>query len=119
MLSVVFGSKEEALRAQSMLEQEGFDRDAIVVSIDMTEDPIAAEWPGQSFENQPTHEGAGLAKWIKSVFTTTSDNDTSDAQRMAEVQRGGAVLSLRATDAELARAEAVLQQHHPLSLQRR
>lgn len=49
----IFGSVSAAEDAKGMLLQAGVPENRIAVSASLTEDAIAAEAPGQSFENQP------------------------------------------------------------------
>lgn len=49
----IFGSVPAAEDAKAMLLQAGVPENRIAVSAALTEDAIAAEAPGQSFENQP------------------------------------------------------------------
>lgn len=49
----VFESVAAAEDARGVLLQEGVPESRIALSANLTEDAIAAETPGQSFENQP------------------------------------------------------------------
>lgn len=114
----VFDSLEHADAARVALLEAGFDESNVTASIDLTSDGIAAEAPGQAFENQETTHNAGLEAWIGSSFRTIVDNDSADARRMADIQRGGAVLTLAGDRKELARAVDLVRPFHPVALRR-
>jgi hypothetical protein len=68
----VFASHAAAEEASTALRQAGVPESRIALSAGLTDDAIAAEAPGQSFENQP---GQG---------------DEMNSARYAEAVRGGA-----------------------------
>ena len=118
MLTAVFGSTLEAAKAREALISAGLQGRDVTISADLTSDGIAAEAPGQAYENQHTDTGAGIVAWVKSSFTTVKDDDTTEAQRMADVQSGSAVLSFSGSGSDLDRASEVLEAHRPISLRR-
>lgn len=103
-LTAVFGDQQKAAQARDALISGGVDAGDITLSATMTDDPIAAEWPGQAYENQETRFGAGLIEAVKSGLSTLRNESTRDAERMAEIQRGSVVLSVTAADEGAARA---------------
>ncbi len=76
----VFRSSDAAHAARGALLDAGFDAADVTLSMDFTHDAVAAEAPGQAYENQQTKHHAGMEAWIGSFFTTIVDNDTADAQ---------------------------------------
>jgi hypothetical protein len=117
-LTAVFTSMREAAEARDALIGAGFQSADLTISADLTSDGIAAEAPGQAYENQHTQSGAGIVAWVKSSFSNVRDEDTSDAQRMADVQRGSAVLSFSGSESDLDRASEVLEAQRPVALRR-
>jgi hypothetical protein len=64
----VFHSVNAAEEAKSALLREGVPEARIALSAGLTDDPIAAEAPGQSFENQPGQPpGRDLARYGEAV----------------------------------------------------
>ena len=114
----VFGSREGADAAREVLLEAGFGASDVTVSIDFSRDAIAAEAPGQAFENQATTHNAGVDAWVGSSFRTIVDNDTAVAKRIADIQRGAAVLTLAGRTSELEHAVELVQPFHPLALRR-
>ena len=115
---VVFSSAEEAVAARRSLVDAGYADASIEVTADLTSDGVAAEAPGQAYENQQTVPGAGLLAWLRSSFTSITDDDTADAQRLADIQRGAAVLTIEAGESEFDRLRQVLTPHHPIAVRR-
>ena len=62
-LIAVFASEGEAMRAHSALLRSGIDPKDVAISADLTRDGIAAEAPGQAYENQ------GSAQDLWQLFT--------------------------------------------------
>ena len=114
----IFGSRADALGARAALVDAGFDPETLTVSPDLTADPMAAEAPGQAYANQRTTTGAGVGAWIKSGFRSGLDSDTADAERMADIQRGGAVLTIASGDADLQRIRTLIEPHRPVAVRR-
>lgn len=67
----IFGSPDAAERARGELLGAGVPEKRIVVSVCLSQDDIAAEAPGQSFENQPgqPESDAATARYGESVRT--------------------------------------------------
>ena len=90
----VFDSVSAAEDAKGVLLQAGVPENRIAVSVSLTEDAIAAEAPGQSFENQP---GQG--------------DEKKTAQYGEAVRGGGCVLSVFArSDEESQYVEQLMRQ---------
>ena len=53
LMVAVFGSVDAADQAKAHLLEAGVADDRIALSMDLTADGIAAEYPGQSYSNQP------------------------------------------------------------------
>ena len=107
-LIAVFAGESEAAAARQALIDSGVSLSDIAMSTNLTSDGIAAEAPGQAYENQVDVTGGGLARMVKSAFTTAKDSDTADAQRMADVQRGSVVLTVT-SPADVAAVTAILR----------
>jgi hypothetical protein len=58
----VFDTEESAGRARLRLLDAGIAEEDISTSVPTTADPIAAEYPGQSYENQPGQDSSTLAR---------------------------------------------------------
>jgi hypothetical protein len=79
----VFASAAAAEEARGALLQAGVPQSRIALSAGLTEDPIAAEVPGQSFENQPGQpseretarygEAVRTGACVVSVFTRSEE----------------------------------------------
>ena len=74
----VFGSMQAAEQVRRQLIEAGVAAGRITLSRATTEDPIAGEWMGQSFENQPG-QGTGAP----------AGDDSSDEARYSEEVRSG------------------------------
>lgn len=61
-LAAVYDSVGDAEAARERLLTEGIAPLNIALSRSQTEDPIAAEWPGQSYENQPGQPDDGSVR---------------------------------------------------------
>src|SRR6476620_7204528 len=88
----VFSSQAEAVNAHHGLVIGGVREDRIAISADLTSDGIAAEAPGQAYENQGPEPG--LRSLIESAFTSDVDTDTAQARLLADVERGSVVLTV-------------------------
>ena len=115
-LTAFFSSHDDAVAARDALLGRGFAAADVTVSTDLTSDPVAAEAPGQAYANQATQAGAGLAAWVKSSFTSMTDADTTDAERMADIQRAGATLSVMVEESEARTASALLEAHRAIAV---
>ena len=74
----VFGSMEAAEQIRRQLIEAGVSAGRITLSRPVTEDPLAGEWMGQSYENQPG-QGRGAP----------AERDTSDEAKYSEAVRAG------------------------------
>lgn len=117
-LIAIFGSQADALAARAALVEAGFDSESLTVSSELTADPVAAEAPGQAYANQQTRTGAGIGAWVKSGFRSGRDSDTTDAERMADIQRGGAVLTIAPGDADFQRVSSLIEAYRPVAVRR-
>ena len=91
----IFDSIGAARAAQAALVDAGVTKDRIVLSADLAEDAIAAEAPGQSYENQPGQ----------------SPGDSATAPYTEAVRGGGCVLSVKTrTQADGRRIEKLMRE---------
>jgi hypothetical protein len=74
----VFGTMAAAERIREQLIENGVSEGRITLSRPITEDPIAGEWMGQSYENQP-NQGSGRPR----------EHDTSGEAHYNEAVRSG------------------------------
>lgn len=99
----MFGSLEGGEQAREALLQAGVAHERMVLSANLTDDAIAAEVPGQAFENQ---DGAGSDQ----VRAAGGWTDTDRARYFTEVCSAACVLSVRvAGAADAGRVRALLQ----------
>lgn len=89
-LFAVFASEEEAMRARSALLENAVDPNDIAISIDLTRDGIAAEAPGQAYENQ----GGAQSLWQLFKHGVDVDPDKEEARVLADIERGTVVLTV-------------------------
>jgi hypothetical protein len=82
----VFGTLESAERVRRLLIADGVRPERITLSRPISEDPLAGEWLGQSYENQP---GQG------------SGGDASDEAKYNEAVRSGVCVLSVDIDADL------------------
>lgn len=101
----VFASVGAAERAKAALVDYGVQNSRIAISINLTEDAIAAEAPGQSYENQPSatadvaqsryNEAVRTGGCILSVHSASSD----ERKRIGDImRRTGARIALERPD---------------------
>jgi hypothetical protein len=104
LVSAVFDSPQRAEEAKRVLLDAGVPAQRIAVSAHLTADGIAAEAPGQAFENQPG-QGAGQG--------LLEENPERWAARFGEAARSGTcVLSVRAlSEEERLMTEALLRRN--------
>ena len=107
-LIAVFSGEAEAAAARQALIDSGVSLKDIAMSANLTNDGIAAEAPGQAYENQGT---------VKSAFRAAKDSDTADAHRMADVQRGSVVLTVT-SPAKVASVTAILKRFGAVAIRR-
>jgi hypothetical protein len=116
----VFASKAEAVKAQEGLVRDGFSEDRIAISVDLTSDGIAAEAPGQAYENQGAEIGAGLRRFIETGFRVAYDTDAAEARLLADVERGSVVLTVGPlSDHDVKIATAILKRYRPVAIRKR
>lgn len=90
-LMAVFDSVEDAERARAQLVAAGFASKDMQISASRMDDGLAAEWSGQSYENQPGQPDDGSLR----------ERASHDEARYNEAVRSGAcVLSVDVQDAQ-------------------
>lgn len=97
-LAAVFDSVPRAQQAQWQLSQIGVRSE---LSIDLTADGIAAEVPGQVYQNQPGQgaDDLGSAGLFELLSGRSADRQDAVARRAARIQSGGCLLTVDAADA--------------------
>ena len=100
----VFDSVAAAERARAELRERGVPAERIALSANLLEDGIAAEAPGQSYENQSYGASVGLdTDWarynsavrIGACLLSVSAGSRDDRRRLAELlRRQGARLAM-------------------------
>lgn len=91
----VFDTTDAARRAQLALVEAGIAENRITMSVDLTQDALAGEAPGQSYENQPGQ----------------SAHDSAAAPYSEAVRTGACVLSVEAeSQAEGKRIERLMRE---------
>ena len=86
-ITAIFDSIAAAQAAREALVREGLDGDGIALSACQTSDDVAAEAPGQSFENQPGQD----------------PRDSASARYGTAVRSGACTLTLDAAATEVRR----------------
>jgi hypothetical protein len=99
----VFSGEADAHAARDALVAAGIPRECVALSADYAADGIAAEAPGEAYENQTARAGEGIAA-AASTLGTTRSADTREAKRLADVERGGVVVTVGPVDAAQADA---------------
>lgn len=101
----VFASVGAAERAKAALMESGVESDRIAISAPLTEDAIAAEAPGQSYENQAyATPDAAQTRYNEAVRTggcvLTVHSASSDERKRIEdiMRRTGARIALKRPD---------------------
>jgi hypothetical protein len=116
----VFAGKADAVKARAGLVTEGFSEDRIAISVDLTSDGIAAEAPGQAYENQGTELRAGVRRFIEIVFSFDRDRDTAEARLLADVERGSVVVTVGPlSNHEVKTVTAILNHYRPVVIRKR
>jgi len=111
----VFDSMARARLAREALIVEGFPEEQVTLSVDMTEDGIAAEAPGESYENQPSDRG-GAWDWLGSIWGRGAENRRA-ALAADAARRGVCVVTAEArTAAEADRAQEIMGALRPVDL---
>ncbi len=95
VVEALFDSREVAERVYAELVRAGIQDSRIAMSVDPSADPLAGEYPGQSYENQPGQD---------------SSRDARGVARRNEAVRAGAVLVTVETrsEAEARSVEALI-----------
>lgn len=91
----IFGSLSAAESARAALLEAGIARHRIAVSANLTDDAIAAEAPGQSYENQSywadDEAGTRRARFhdevVGAACVVSVASDARDRERIAELLR--------------------------------
>lgn len=108
----IYSSIARARLAQEALIVEGMPEERIAISVDLTEDGIAAEAPGQSYVNQPADRGG----WFGSRHGSGSNG--REARHMDAVQRGACVVTAEArSPAEAHRIRDIMAWLRPVEVQ--
>lgn len=104
-VAAVFGTTQAAEQARQSLIDAGVSPIRITLSQSMTQDDIAAEYPGQSYENQPGQDTSALARRLmqhhesarSAVCVLTVDVETADAAAAVDqsMRRAGARSTFR------------------------
>jgi hypothetical protein len=102
----IYSSTARARLAQEALILEGMPEGCVAISIDLTEDGIAAEAPGQSYANQPGQRetswsgsrggGASQNGWHESYCDAAQSGTcvvTADARSPAEAHRARDIMA--------------------------
>lgn len=109
----VYGSMARARLAQEALIVEGMPEAQVAISVDLTEDGIAAEAPGQSYENQPSDRAAGGGGWAGSLRT----EERREAQYGDAARRGVCVVTAEArTSSEADWIREIMQALRPVDV---
>ncbi len=108
----IYSSIARARLALEALVVEGMPEDRIAISVDLTEDAIAAEAPGQSYVNQPTDRGG----WFGSPRRAERSDDRRGAHSDAG-QCGACVVTAEArSPAEAHRIRDIMASLRPLNM---
>jgi hypothetical protein len=92
----VFGSVKAAERARAALIDYGVGKDRILLSTHLTQDAIAAEAPGQSYEHQ-SYRGSDKATalgWLHSLLGRKATTDTDRARYNEAIRTATCLLSV-------------------------
>ena len=87
-LAATFANHDDAVLARQRLIQAGVPAEGVVLSRPLTEDPIAAEWPGQSYENQDYRSS-------DQIRVAPGTTDTDRARYNEEMRTAACVLTVR------------------------
>ena len=107
----IFDSEASARQARDELVRTGISESCVAISTDLTHDGIAAEAPGQSYENQPGQapNRDKPQRWFGSVSGGSARRAHREAQYDDAVHSGSCVLSVEAGSAEeVQRAEEIM-----------
>lgn len=99
----VFDSVEAAESSRSALVAAGVERQRIMLSASFTSDDIAAEWPGQSYENQSYAASKDDTRWARftealhagTCAMSVASTSGADCRKLRDLmQRTGARITL-------------------------
>ena len=108
--------RSRARLAREALIVEGFPEEQVTLSVDMTEDGIAAEAPGESYENQPSDRG-GVWDWFGSIWWGRGAENRRAALAAEAARRGVCVVTAEArTAAEADWAQEIMEALRPVDL---
>jgi hypothetical protein len=99
LVRVIFRKEEDALRAKEECLNAGIPVERIALSVSETADGIAAEAPGESYENQPGEAKAdaaegGFIRRIGNWIGGEASHDTRQARYGEAVRAGIRVLTV-------------------------
>ncbi len=109
----VFNSPALAEKAREELAASGIDESSIALSADLTSDGIAAEAPGESYENQPgqrpslPHDGGWFAWLVGDQALQVREAQEGDA-----VRSGSCTMSVDVQSSKEARRAHLVMRHH-------
>jgi hypothetical protein len=107
----VFATLESAERARAALVDAGVPEARIALSVDLTADGVAAEVPGQAYENQPTNRG-GISAWFARMTGRVAAQELRFARQAELAGSGACVLTVDACSrGEVDRAMPILDEH--------
>ena len=102
----IFDNEAQAREAHDALVAAGIHEGDIAISADLAHDDIAAEAPGQSYENQP---GQRPAKWFGSRVGRNASLRPPDMQYAQTMHAGGCVVAVEVNSAdELRRVAGIM-----------
>lgn len=109
----VFDGLAAAEQAKMRLLRSGVQADRIVLSAQLTADAIAAEAPGQSYENQHYRgsDRVSFVDWVRGLIGRKPSTDTDRSRYNESVRSGGCLLSVEIGSArERTAAKHLLEQ---------
>jgi len=113
----IFDSEASARQAREELVGAGISESCVAISTNLTHDGIAAEAPGQSYENQPgqsaNRDKAG--RWFGSLSGARARQEQREAQYDDAVHSGSCVVSVEAsTIDEAQRAQEIMDRRRAI-----
>ena len=89
-ITAIFDTVRAAQEARDALVREGLDADSIALSVSQTSDGVAAEAPGQSYENQPgqSERESAAARYgtaVRSGTCALTVDAAGNAARLAQI----------------------------------
>ena len=89
VVEALFDSREVAERVYAELVRAGIQDSRIAMSVDPSADPLAGEYPGQSYENQPGQDSSGDARGVARRNDAVRAARCSSPSRHARRRRPG------------------------------